>query len=148
MNNFQQLKSDLYMIGGYVMAILFALLLSGFLSGCASNVAGASVGRSEYKRVTFYHRFEDKFGSHTASGFRASEGRTVAASPRFPLGSPLFIPSLCGIVGNGNFTVQDRGRIVRLKDRIDVYVEARSKREGNKRLKLLGSLPQPMEVYY
>lgn len=68
-------------------------------------------------RITYYHPYQDKWGSQVADPKtkRAKEGVTVAAHPRFKFGQKVFIPALKGIVGDGNFIVQDRGSAVTKK---------------------------------
>jgi hypothetical protein len=109
------------------------LCLCCCLSGCGTVAVGthAHVFRT---RVTFYHAREDRFGAHTASGVRATEGRTVAAGRWLPFGKQVIIPQLRGIVGTGQFVVEDRGRDVERKKAshgilpvVDVFVSSRAK---------------------
>jgi 3D (Asp-Asp-Asp) domain-containing protein len=46
---------------------------------------------------------------------RAKRGVTVAAHPNFEFGTKVIIPELKGVVGNGEFIVQDRGSAVTSK---------------------------------
>jgi 3D (Asp-Asp-Asp) domain-containing protein len=114
-----------------------ALLVSvSLLVACESPNSGSETKWHTFKKVTYYHRFEDRFGSKTASGIRAKQGVTVAAPRYIPLGTKITIPS----IQKAPFTVQDRGRIVEEKDRIDVYIEARSRKEGRRKLRQLQSI--------
>lgn len=78
----------------------------------------AFAGENRIKcRITYYHPHQDKWGSQVADPKteRAKEGVTVAAHPKFKFGQKIFIPALKGIIGDGNFTVQDRGTAVTKK---------------------------------
>ena len=74
--------------------------------------------QSSYKkikcRITYYHPHQDKWGAKVAcpKTKKAVEGLTVAAHPDFKFGQTVFIPELKGIIGDGHFTVQDRGSAV------------------------------------
>lgn len=110
---------------------IFSVLLCCCLSGCGTMVS--TVPHRFRARVTFYHPHEDHWGSRTACGRRANEGRTVAAGRWASFGEPVRIPALRGVVGE-NFIVEDRGRDVeRAKASrgalpvIDVYVATRAK---------------------
>lgn len=121
------------------MRYLYAIIAIGFLSSCAtSNISEArQSGHRTYKaRVTYYRPGEDKYGRRIAcdSHMRATEGRTVAASRSLPFGTKLQIPSLKGILGDGMFVVQDRGRDVERKRAsrgkypvIDIFVATKKK---------------------
>ena len=70
----------------------------------------------------------------------AIKGVTVAAHPDFNFGTEIYIPKLDGVLGNGNFVVQDRGPAVTKKKAsrgkayvFDVFVNNRS--EINKYMK-------------
>ncbi len=83
-------------------------------------------------RVTFYDRHEDRFGSRIAIGGRAHEGTTMAAPAVIPFGTPVTVPALDGVVGDGCFVIQDRGTALekayrRGQLRLDVYVASRKK---------------------
>lgn len=101
--------------------------------------------RRGYARVTFYNPLEwDKikvghgrhrhykrvcFGRRTSSGVKAIEGVT-AASNNLPLGAKVTIPKLNGLVGSGNYVIQDTGagdRILGAKEWIDVFVDNKRK---------------------
>jgi len=94
-------------------------------------------------RITFYNR-KEAGGDRLAMGGRAKEGISVAAHPDFKFGTKIQIPSLAGKIGNGNFIVQDRGTAVTKKKAshgkayvFDIYVNANSKREGERRISIL-----------
>lgn len=97
------------------------------------------------KRITYYHRFEDRFGSRTAIGVRAKEGVTIAAPRSVAFGQRYFIPDLAGKIGTGHFIVQDRGRCVK-GDRIDIYIEAATRLQAKKRMRQLMCLQPYLEV--
>lgn len=86
-------------------------------------------------RVTFYTD-DDVYGDKVADPKtkRAKEGITVATAKDIPFGTRLRIPDLDGVVGDGDFIVQDRGAHVqkRVASRgktpiVDVYVSSHSK---------------------
>jgi hypothetical protein len=134
--------------------ILLTIVLPCLLIGCAETQESARSLRSDargalehgqklWARVTYYGKHEDRFGSKVAQGGRAKEGVTVAASPKWHFGQPLRIPALAGKVGNGNFTVQDRGTAVARKkashgqsEVFDVYLDG-SRRVCANRMNLL-----------
>jgi hypothetical protein len=89
--------------------ILAAAMLLG---GCATAPTTTQRTNGTKARVTYYSSHEDKYGSRIASGGRAKEGVTIAAPSRWRFGQRICIPALCGLVGNGHFTVQDRGGAV------------------------------------
>lgn len=102
-------------------------------------------------RVTYYTVGEDKWGDRVADPktHRAKQGTTVAHHPKYSFGTSIRIPQLEGVVGDGNFKVQDRGSAVTKKRAsrgrtyvIDVFVK-------NKRTmrKLMHSQPMYMDVY-
>ncbi len=96
-------------------SILLAVLL---FTGCAEMPTANCMSKRAIKaRITYYTAHEDKWGSRVAcsSSFRAKEGRTVAAHPDFPFYRKITIPGLKGIVGDGSFCVEDRGRDVTRK---------------------------------
>lgn len=73
-------------------------------------------------RLTAYcpcYSCSEGWGTQTASGNRAKEGVTVAASKQFPLGTKLYIE------GVGYRTVHDRGGAIK-GSKIDVYVNSHS----------------------
>jgi 3D (Asp-Asp-Asp) domain-containing protein len=80
---------------------------------------------------------------------RAVEGITVAAHPDFKFGTKIYIPRLKEKIGNGNFTVQDRGSAVTNKKAskgkayvFDIYVNSHLKVIKYARLQ-----PEYMKVY-
>ncbi|MBM1136932.1 hypothetical protein JO972_11700 [Verrucomicrobiaceae bacterium 5K15] len=101
-------------------------------------------------RITYYSIGQDKWGSRNAcpKTKRSKIGVTVAAHPKFKFGTKLSIPKLKGIVGDGNFLVQDRGSAVTRKTAskgkyyvFDVYVTPAQRR------KYANQLPEYMDVY-
>lgn len=101
-------------------------------------------------RITYYSIGQDKWGSLNAcpKTKRSKIGVTVAAHPKFKFGTKLTIPKLKGIVGDGNFIVQDRGGAVTRKTAskgkhyvFDVYVTPAQRR------KYATQLPEYMDVY-
>jgi hypothetical protein len=116
---------------GTAVVGLISILLLCCLSGCETVPKKSHSFRA---RVTFYHPHEDKWGTRTASGHRAHEGRTVAAGWWAPFGERLQIPQLHGVVGDGNFVVEDRGGAVEKAKAsrgalpvVDVFVASRQK---------------------
>ncbi|MCK5870175.1 MAG: hypothetical protein KAG45_05975 [Methyloprofundus sp.] len=100
-------------------------------------------------RITYYSVGQDKYGSRNAdpSSKRSKIGVTVAAHPKFKFGTKLSIPGLKGIVGDGNFVVQDRGGAVTRKVAskgkhyvFDVFVTPSQRR------KYMYKLPMYMDV--
>ncbi len=109
------------------------LVLLCCLSGCETTRV-SNISHRFRARVTFYHPHEDKWGRRTANGHQANEGRTVAAGWWAPFGGRVQIPQLKGVVGTGNFVVEDRGRDVEnnkaahgLMPVVDVFVATRAK---------------------
>jgi 3D (Asp-Asp-Asp) domain-containing protein len=66
---------------------------------------------------------DDKYYGITASGTRAREYRTVAASRSIPFGTRIKIPAFEEFVGRNNieFVVEDRGGAI-TEGKLDVYV--------------------------
>lgn len=107
-----------------------------------------------FARVTVYDPFEtDKvrirrhwrrvcWGRRTSLGVRAIEGVTLAAPARMPFGTKVVIPKLKGLVGDGKFIVQDRGKLERDGGRLDVFVNNHRKRNW-----LAKILPEYLEYY-
>lgn len=93
------------------LKISFCCLAALLLAGCATQPAAPHSVKKK-ARVTYYHVGEDKWGSRIATGGRAKQGVTIAAERAFPFGTAIRIPELRGLVGDGNFVVQDRGRYV------------------------------------
>jgi 3D (Asp-Asp-Asp) domain-containing protein len=88
---------------------------SSTLPRTTSNV-GASTGGATYK-VTAYcpcAKCCGKANGRTASGTKATAGRTVAASSKFAFGTKLNI-------GGNTYTVEDRGGAIN-GNRIDIFV--------------------------
>ena len=126
------------------------------LNACAVTPTPKQNTTAITARITLYHKYEDKYGSKLAcsTSLRAKEGVTVAAARKYPFGTKLYIPTLAKIVGDGYFTVQDRGTAVERKtashhktDVFDVFVDAGNKKATLKKIKLLGGLPSYMKVY-
>jgi 3D (Asp-Asp-Asp) domain-containing protein len=118
-----------------------------FIAACAEQPLVQTSHHSSRARITFYHRFEDRFGAKTAMGIRAKEGLTVAGPKSIPLGTKITIPSLKGKIGDGNFIVQDRGSAVR-NNHYDVYVECRNRADAKRRLRELELLEPFTTVYF
>lgn len=61
-------------------------------------------------RITYYST-DKKWGNRVACTKTkyAKEGITIAAHPNFKFGTKVYIPALKNIIGDGIFTVQDRG---------------------------------------
>ena len=108
-------------------------------------------------RITYYSNATDsKWGSRIASSNkRAVEGVTLAAHPAFKFGTQIRIPNLKGVaVKSEPLLVQDRGTAVTNRKAshhkepvFDVFVYARTRREGLRREKYLASInPDIMEV--
>lgn len=135
---------------------LTSLLAALFFSfGCtlptnSDVVSKPSPSKYHIARVTYYYP-QPPYGSKVACPKTkyAAEGVTVAAHPDFKFGTKLYIPDLKGSVGDGYFTVQDRGSAVTSKRAskgsvyvVDVFVKSRSK------LQLLTKTePAYMKVY-
>lgn len=92
-----------------IMARWFVLAL--LLSSCAAPLAKKQP-KHGYARATLYNSHEDKYGNKVAMGGRAKEGITIAAENGFPFRTKVYIPCLNGILGNGCYEVQDRGRFI------------------------------------
>lgn len=110
-------------IPGWLLVIFWMAALLGLLigllmmvTGCAEVPSGAPAYRGQAFHtkacVTFYKRGEDKWGSEVAMGSHAKGGVTIAAPKWLPFGTPVHIPALASLFGNGHFTVQDRGKWV------------------------------------
>jgi 3D (Asp-Asp-Asp) domain-containing protein len=114
-------------VSGFGPACAITLVAVFLLSGCAVTPHKHALRA----RITFYNAHEDKYGSRIAAGGRAVEGRTVAAAKVIPFGTCVEIPKLAGIVGDGKFVVEDRGRDVERAKAghglpvIDVFVASR-----------------------
>lgn len=101
-------------------------------------------------RITYYHG-RDKWGTKVADPKtkRAYRGITIAAHPNFKFGQKVFIPQLKGVIGDGYFTVQDRGSAVTKKKAskgnmyvFDVFVNTSGEVKRNAK-----RLPMYMDVY-
>lgn len=134
-----------------IASILTALLLSLSCSLSNPSVAAKPIeGKYHNARVTYYYP-QPPYGSKVACSKTkyATEGITVAAHPDFKFGTKLYIPELKNSVGDGYFTVQDRGPAVTRKSAsngkayvVDVYVKSRSKLQY-----LTKTEPAYMKVY-
>ena len=100
-------------------------------------------------RITYYNP-DSTWGSRVAcpKTKKAIKGITVAAHPDFKFGTKISIPQLNGVVGDGNFVVQDRGPAVTKKKAahgnayvFDVYVESTNIS------KITNKVPMWMDVY-
>lgn len=101
-------------------------------------------------RITYYST-DKRWGNRVACQRTkyAKEGIAVAAHPDFKFGTKIFIPELKDKIGDGNFTVQDRGGDVTNKKAskgrnyvFDIYVSSHSKIS-----KYARTLPKYMKVY-
>jgi len=101
-------------------------------------------------RVTYYSP-QAPYGNRVACPNikRATEGVTVAAHPDFKFGTKVYIPNLKGELGDGYFTVQDRGTAVTQKKAakgkayvVDIFVNSQSKLKS-----LAKTKPEYMKVY-
>lgn len=134
-----------------------------FFVGCAAdqhvkhftNLKNYPKSKKIMARITFYTNHEDKWGSRVAMSkyLRACEGVTVAAPPVFNFGLPIEIPALKGILNNtGKFEIQDRGGDVTREKAsrgkcfvFDVYLFAKSRRDGRRKINHFSSLIHPYE---
>ncbi len=95
------------------MNIIYVILLVLWIPmiGVASS---ANAPKSFVARVTYYNGREDSYGKKTVvRGVYATHGRTVASDLRlFGLGVKLRIKELNGVVGKGEFRVEDTGTAV------------------------------------
>lgn len=137
--------------------LLILSMISFFgLIGCETiPISLIQKGRTFKARITYYTRHEDKWGSRVACStkMRAKQGTTIAAHPYFPFWTKIFIPMLKGVVGDGHFTVQDRGGAVTSRKAVpqslrssiydfDVYLAC-----SNKAMRgLAATLPPYMDV--
>jgi hypothetical protein len=126
-----------------VFIIVVGFCLAMLFGGCQSI---PSQSNHKIVRVTFYHRFEDRWGAKVAmsSKMRAREGVTLAAPPNYPFGMQLHLPQVAKALHKLDdiFQVQDRGTDVTKgkassghEDVLDVYLYCRNKREGSNRVK-------------
>ncbi len=133
------------------LSFLF-LFICSLITGCSTpELKHFDNKKSMVARITYYNAHEDKYGSRIACSIklRAKEGITIAAHPNFNFYKKVNIPQLKGVVGNGNFIVQDRGSAVTSKKAahgkayvFDVFLN-RSKREMKK---LAARMPAYMQV--
>lgn len=104
---------------------------------CVSSLSSAKeIDSTVYKaRVTYYSE-DGIWGNRVAcqKAKFAKEGVSVAAHPMFKFGTKVEIPALKGIIGDGEFIVQDRGPAVTKKVAsrgktlvFDVYVSSKAK---------------------
>lgn len=102
-------------------------------------------------RITYYSVGQDKWGDKVAcpKTYRAKEGITVAAHPNFKFGTKVHIPKLKGVIGDGDFIVQDRGSWVTSKKAakgkayvFDVYTRSPKERKRH-----AYNRPMYMDVY-
>jgi hypothetical protein len=104
------------------IAISLALLLSLFIGPFVSNAETAhgntiAAVHKVRARITYYCPGQDYWGSRVAMPDvkAARQGITVAAHPDFKFGTRVYIPALKNMIGDGKFTVQDRGSAVTSK---------------------------------
>jgi hypothetical protein len=107
-----------------------------FLIICAALLCVSSLSPAKettYKARVTYYSTDKKWGNRVAcqKAKFAKEGVSVAAHPQFKFGTKVKIPALAGVVGDGNFIVQDRGPAVTKKSAsngkalvFDVYVSS------------------------
>jgi len=109
------------------------IALCSFLATACSSLP---VPTPSWGRVTFYHRGEDKWGNRIACSRhrRAIEGRTIAASSKFPFGTKVMIPWMKKIFGHEDFIVEDRGTDVESRkasygqaEVFDFYIKSRKR---------------------
>ena len=113
-----------------------------FLSVCVALLCVLSLSPAKeidgkvYKARVTYYSTDAKWGNRVAcqQAKFAKEGISVAAHPMFKFGTKLEIPALKGIIGDGEFIVQDRGPAVTKKVAsrgktlvYDVYVASHAK---------------------
>jgi len=127
--------------------IITLLLTTYFAFGAFTKEPPTKMHRA---RITFYSVGQDKFGVQNADpkSKRSKVGTTVAAHPHFDFGTKISIPALKGIVGDGNFIVQDRGSAVTKRTAskggayvFDVFVTPSQRRRYGR------ELPEYMNVY-
>lgn len=104
---------------------------------CVSTLSPAKEKDSTvYKARVTYYSDDGIWGNRVAcpKAKYAKEGTSVAAHPMFKFGTKLEIPALKGIIGDGDFIVQDRGPAVTKKVAsrgktlvFDVYVSSKDK---------------------
>ncbi len=96
-----------------IKLITIIICCLGFI-GCETTTSISRNCKKVNARITYYRAGEDKYGSRIACSklLRAKEGTTIAAESKIPFGTPVHIPALAGIVGDGKFIVQDRGGAV------------------------------------
>ncbi len=137
-----------------ILVILIAVVCLYSPLSCTETVHAAPNSASNMRvvkaRITYYCG-RDKWGSRVAcpKTKRASRGLTIAAHPDFKFGQKVYIPNLKNVVGNGYFTVQDRGSAVTNKKAsrgkyyvFDVYVSSYNELKRNAR-----KLPMYMNVH-
>lgn len=105
------------------------LILSMILS---LSQLGFSKETTYRARVTYYFQAGKKVAWQKVKV--AVEGESVAAHPDFEFGTKISIPALRGIVGDGEYTIHDRGPAVTKKVAsrgkeyvIDVFVNSNKK---------------------
>jgi 3D (Asp-Asp-Asp) domain-containing protein len=135
---------------------LLSVILMCFLGlSCSTVVVSENTQDTptikEYKaRVTYYYPQSPYWSKVSCPKSKtAKEGITIAAHPDFKYGTKLYIPELKSAVGNGVFTVQDRGPAVTRKVAsrgrayvFDVFVSSNAKLRHMTSLK-----PEYMKVY-
>ena len=134
----------------FIKALCVALLTT--IASCGDTVAPADISEKKYvlMRVTYYTT--DRYYGNKVAWSKvkvAKKGTTVAAHPRLPFGTKVVIPQLNGVVGTGQFVVQDRGTAVTRKvasrgktDVLDVFVDCKQELK-----RLARTMPGYMKVY-
>lgn len=106
-----------------------------FLVLCMALLSVSSLGSAKdttvRARVTYYSG--DKYVACPKTKY-PKVGVSVAAHPRFKFGTKITIPALKGVVGDGEFIVQDRGPAVTKRTAsggktpvFDVFVSSKSR---------------------
>jgi hypothetical protein len=131
-----------------LIGVLVALLVSCVAT--STETQQPTYTRVHTARITYYYP-QPPYGSKVADSRvgSAKEGVTVACHPDFKFGTKIYIPELKNSVGNGYFTVQDRGPAVTQKRAangrayvVDVFVKSRSRLQH-----LTKTKPSYMKVY-
>lgn len=116
---------------------MILIMLTALITSCTAATPVRSHPKDQWitARITYYTPASPDGKRVAWSRVKAAkEGTTIAAHPKLPFGTKVEIPELKGIVGNGQFTVQDRGSAVTKKkashgktDVIDVFVNSERK---------------------
>jgi adenine specific DNA methylase Mod len=99
------------------MKTFIPLILASLVCSCAANEKkGESLYKKIKARITYYYP-QKPYGKKVSDKKTkiAKKGITVAAHPDFKFGTKIIIPDLKGKIGDGQFSVQDRGSAVTKK---------------------------------